>query len=133
MSVYEPMAEWVFEDKFHRHSLLSLLFCFFLCCLIVPLSTSWVPGTGYKTLPTSKTQSSYLTFFLEHLSRSETAHLTPQIILHFKTFFKECFVEQKQIKSTTAACSKLWMFGGKTCHVVEQIVKAMKVENVRPY
>ena len=49
-----------------------------------------------------------------------------------KNFCKECFAEQKQIKSTTAAYSKLWMFGGKTCHVVMQTVKARKVENLRP-
>ena len=38
-----------------------------------------------------------------------------------KNACKEYFVEQKQIKSTTAAYSKLWMFGAKTCHVCTQL------------
>ena len=38
-----------------------------------------------------------------------------------KNFCKEYSVEQKQIKSTTAAYSKLQMFGGKTCHACTQL------------
>ena len=38
-----------------------------------------------------------------------------------KTYCKEYFVERKQIKSTTAAYTKLRMFGGKTCHVCTQL------------
>ena len=38
-----------------------------------------------------------------------------------KNSCKECFVEQKQIKSTTATSSKLRMFGTKTCHFCSQL------------
>ena len=38
-----------------------------------------------------------------------------------KNSCKEYFVERKQIKSTTAAYTKLRMFGGKTCHVCTQL------------
>ena len=45
----------------------------------------------------------------------------PKVFLTSKTSCKEYFVERKQIKSTTAAYSKLRMFGGKTCHVCAQL------------
>ena len=41
--------------------------------------------------------------------------------LKSKNFCKEYSVEQKQIKSKTAAYSKLQMFGGKTCHACTQL------------
>ena len=44
-----------------------------------------------------------------------------KLFLKSKYSCKEYFVEQKQIKSTTAAYPKLWMFGGKTCHVCTQL------------
>ena len=46
--------------------------------------------------------------------------MIPQISL-LTTLLLEHFVEQKQIKSTTATYSKLRMFGGKTCHVCTQL------------
>ena len=45
----------------------------------------------------------------------------PKVFLTSKTSCKEYFVERKQIKSATAAYSKLRMFGGKTCHVCTQL------------
>ena len=44
-----------------------------------------------------------------------------KLFLTSKNSWKEDFVEWKQIKSTTAAYSKLHMFGGKTCHVCTQL------------
>ena len=38
-----------------------------------------------------------------------------------KNSCKEYSVERKQIKLTTAAYSKLQMFGGKTCHACTQL------------
>ena len=45
----------------------------------------------------------------------------PKVFLTSKNSCKEYFVERKHIKSTTAAYSKLRMFGGKTCHVWAQL------------
>ena len=45
----------------------------------------------------------------------------PKVFLTSKNSCKEYFDERKQIKSTTAAYSKLRMFGGKTCHVWAQL------------
>ena len=60
-------------------------------------------------------RSAHISLFLtlrHFISRSETAHLPPEIILlTSKNSCKEYFVEWKQIKSTTGAYSKLWMFG----------------------
>ena len=69
-------------------------------------------------------RSIYISFFstVRHIYHSETAHLPLQIIFNaYKNTCKEYFVERKQIKSTTAAYSKLRMFGGKTCHVCTQL------------
>ena len=45
-----------------------------------------------------------------------------KLFLTSKKFFAtNFFVERKQIKSTTAACCKLRMFGGKICHFCTQL------------
>ena len=46
-----------------------------------------------------------------------------KLFLTSKNSCKQYFDERKQIKSTTAAYSKLQMFGGKTCHVWTQSVE----------
>ena len=44
-----------------------------------------------------------------------------KLFLMSKNSCKKSFFERKQIKSTTADYSKLWMFGGTTCHVCTQL------------
>ena len=60
-------------------------------------------------------RSAHISFFstFRHISRSESVHLPPESNLTSNNSCKEYFVERKRIKSTTAACSKLRMFGGQ--------------------
>ena len=69
-------------------------------------------------------RSVHISFFstVRHIYHSETAHLPLEIILNAKNPCKKYFVEQKRIKTTTAAYSKLRMLiGGKTCHAYTQL------------
>ena len=62
-----------------------------------------------------------------YISCSETARLTPEIILNIKKFLQRmfCWAKTNQVDNSY---SNLWMFGGKTFHVVMQIVKARKLK-----
>ena len=56
-----------------------------------------------------------------------------KLFLTSKNCCKQYFDERKQIKSTTAAYSKLQMFGGKTCHVWTQSVEHYFSSRVNAY
>ena len=66
--------------------------------------------------------SAHISFFstFRHISLRNSTCLH-KLFLTSKNSCKEYFVERKQIKSTTAAYSKLHMFGGKTCPVCTQL------------
>ena len=63
----------------------------------------------------------HISFFstFRHISRSETAHLPPEIILNVWKFLQRifCWANANQVGNS----SKLRMFGSKTCHVCTQL------------
>ena len=66
---------------------------------------------------------SYFTFlnYQSYFSAQKQHTCLWKLFLMSKNSCKQYFDERKQIKSTTAAYSKLQMFGSKTCHVCTQL------------
>ena len=74
---------------------------------------------------------SYFIFlnFQAHFLLTKSTLASRLLFLTSKNSCKEYFVEQKQMKSTTTACSKLWMLGSKTCHVCTQSCSGLDAIN----
>ena len=68
-------------------------------------------------------RSAPISFFstFRHIFAQKQHACLQKLFLTSKNSYTEYFVKRKQIKSTTAAYSKLRMSGAKTCHVCTQL------------